>query len=120
MEEQLERMLEEPLEMSEVSQFLEYLRWRPFGSEGRTRDRSEFEISTPDPTRPFVVLNPKWDDRAGVILGRPLAERLRVWKPRPMGELDGETFYAYDRVYLTTMASVTSSPYSPHCNSCVT
>jgi len=88
---------------AEVSQFLDYLKWRPFGREGRNRDRSEFEISTPDPERPFVVLNPRWDHLSGVILGRPLAERLRVWKPRPRDPVGGKQYYDYDRVYLTTM-----------------
>ncbi|MEN8148996.1 MAG: FtsX-like permease family protein [Planctomycetota bacterium] len=88
---------------AEVSQFQDYLRFRPFGAAGRSRDRTEYEISTPDPERPFVVINPRWSDKPGVILGRPLAELLGVRRPMPEREIRGETVYAYDRVYLTTM-----------------
>ena len=52
---------------------------------------------------PFAVFNPRWDDKPGVILGRPLATKLRVWKPQYRGEIDGEPVYDYFRVYLTTM-----------------
>jgi len=88
---------------AEVSEFLEYLKWRPFGSSSRTRDRADYQSSTPDPERPFAVLNPRWDHLHGVILGRPLAEKLRVWKPRPREPVGGKQYYDYDRVYLTTM-----------------
>ncbi len=84
---------------AQVSSFRDYLMWREKG-----KPRAEWQPSTVDVEAPFRVYNPRWDDRAGVILGRPLAERLGVRRPRrlPPAE-DGTPRAEYDRIYLTTM-----------------
>jgi lipoprotein-releasing system permease protein len=63
----------------------------------------DWQMSTPDPERPFAVFNRRWEDRPGVILGRRLALKLNARKPRfVMGEGD-DAVWEYSRVYLTTM-----------------
>ncbi len=84
-----------------VSSFREYLVYRERGALAAPRD--EWRSSTPDPERPFAVMNPRWDDRAGVILGVHLARRLNVWPPRLKPGGGDDPTYLYDRVYVTTM-----------------
>ena len=83
---------------SEVSAFREFLLWRT-----PTPDRNTWESSTPDPARPFAILNPRWEEKRGVILGRQLAENLGVYKPMRLSAEGEEPLYEYGRVYLTTM-----------------
>ncbi|MCU0724243.1 MAG: ABC transporter permease [Planctomycetes bacterium] len=84
---------------SQVSLFRSYLKWRE-----KNREREEWGSSTPDIEAPFRVFDRRYDDRAGVILGRQLAERLGVMRPRVERDPEGRLLRAdYDRVYLTTM-----------------
>jgi lipoprotein-releasing system permease protein len=84
-----------------VSSFRDYLIYRERGA--LAREEADWRSSTPDPDRPFAVMNPRWDDRAGVILGVHLARKLRVWPPRLKPGSEADPVYLYDRVYLTTM-----------------
>ncbi|MHC4471240.1 MAG: ABC transporter permease, partial [Planctomycetota bacterium] len=87
---------------SEVSSFREYLLWRTRDPDGKLRKES-WASSTPDPDRPFDVLDPPYDDRPGVILGRQLAVRLGVSRPREIVSVTGKSRWHYERVFMTTM-----------------
>lgn len=91
----------DPAREAAVSSFREYLVYRERGALAAPKE--EWQSSTPDPERPFAVLNPRWDDRAGVILGVHLARKLNVWPPRMKPGTEADPTYIYDRVYLTTM-----------------
>ncbi len=91
----------DPVREAAVSAFRENLVYRERGALAAPRE--EWKSSTPDPERPFAVLNPRWDDRAGVILGVQLARSLNVWPPRLKPGTEDDPVYLYDRVYLTTM-----------------
>ena len=94
----------DPAREAEVSSFRTVLLWQEKGPDGKIKPLEELKSSTPDLDRPFAVFAPRWDDRPGVILGRPLAVRLNVFPPRRLPAVEGEEpRYRYDRVYLTTM-----------------
>ena len=86
---------------SDVSDFEEYLLWRERGR--GAAERSAWRSSTPDPERPFVILNPRWDTKKGVILGYQLAARLGASRPWRLSADSEEPLYAYSRVFVTTM-----------------
>lgn len=87
----------DPAREAKVSRFREYLRYR------QGLDPEHWRLSTPDFDRAFDVLNPRWDDQPGVILGRQLADRLGVYPPRRVRTESGGEYWDYYRVYLTTM-----------------